>query len=113
VDAGPDLDPQVADAPDDRLRAAHGTCRPVERDHEPVARRVDLSAADALVVRGQELAPEPAAQLGRALGGADDVGEQDGRQNPVDVGRASPARQEVLGLVQDGVLGRAPGASAS
>jgi hypothetical protein len=76
------------------------------------AEAFELAAAP-LVVRGQEPAPAPVAQLGRALGGADDVRERHGRRDPVDVGRVPPARRDVLDLVQDVVLGPGPGQPAA
>ena len=48
VEAGPDLQPQVSDSGDDRLRAANRTSRTVERREESVASRNDLPSTEPL-----------------------------------------------------------------
>ena len=110
VDAGADRDAGAARALGDAERAADRPRRPVEGGEEAVAHRLDLVAAvggelgaDERVVGVEQLAPRAVADLGRALGRADDVGEQDGRQHPL--GRAGGARagDELLELVHERV----------
>ena len=66
----------------------------VEGGQDAVAGGLDQRPPDArpaggheLVVRVEQLAPAPVAQLGGPLGRADDVGEQHRRQHPVGLGR--------------------------
>jgi hypothetical protein len=74
MDAGPGVDPDAGETFQDRRRAVHGAGRLVERGEEPVAGRVDLAAAEAFqlladesVMRGQDLAPSPIADLNGLL----------------------------------------------
>ena len=66
---------------------ARGT---IEGGEKAVAHRLDLAApvalelgAHELVVASHELAPARVAERGRALGGADDVGEHHGREDAI------------------------------
>ena len=102
---GPDLEPQLADAVADRDRTADRAGRAVERREEPVADDLDLVAAEPLeltahdpVVVGQQGLPADVAELGRPLGRADDVGEQDGRQHASRLRRRPDAGDERLDL---------------
>ena len=52
----------------------------------------------------QHFVPAAVAELARALGGADDVGEQDRREHAVVVRRRASARQELLDLLEQAVL---------
>jgi hypothetical protein len=87
VHAGANLDPQAAEGLDDDRRAPDGAARLVEEREEPVAGGVDLAAAEALqrapdgrMTLCEQAPPLFVAQLCRALGGSDDVGEQHGRE---------------------------------
>src|SRR4029077_12615742 len=68
----------------DRPSATNRARWAVERGEEPVAGRVELTAAKARelssytrMVLGDQLAPAAVAEVGQSGGGADDVGEQD------------------------------------
>jgi hypothetical protein len=52
----------------------------------------------------ENIPPAAVAQRGRALGRAHDVGEQDGREHPIDGPMGQVACQEALDLVEQGVL---------
>jgi hypothetical protein len=87
VHAGTDLEAEGATAAADRLGTADGAGRPVEGREKAVARGVDLAAAEALelapgdaVEAVEQLVPARIAELCRALGRADDIGEQDRRR---------------------------------
>ena len=115
VDAGPDLEPELPDAVADRDRAADRAGRAVERREEPVADDLDLVAAEPLelatddaVVVGEQGLPADVAELGRPLGRADDVGEQDGRQHASRLGRRPDAGDERLDLGDHRVLVAGP-----
>src|SRR5205085_2176231 len=76
----------------DRLRTSNGTRWAVERGEEPIASGVDLvppvageQRPDGAVVLLEELLPTAVAEPRRLLGRADEVREQDGRQNAVEV----------------------------
>ena len=66
-------------------------------------RKRSSSRRTSAVVRLEQLAPATVAELGRAFGGAHDVGEQHGRQHPVRLGAAAHAGEELLDLVEDRV----------
>ena len=93
VEAGAHLDAELAHPLDDCLGATHRPRRAVERGEEPVARRVELAAAvageaathDAMVLL-DELLPAPVAQRCLPGGRADDVGEEDGREDALELG---------------------------
>ena len=91
----------------------------VSSSHAAEAREL---AADGRVVRSRSSRQRAVAQLGRPLGRADDVGEQDGGEHAVGLRlprAALAAPRETLDLVEDGSLspsqGRwsAPGSSTS
>jgi hypothetical protein len=72
---------------------------PVEGRQQAVPGRVDIAApvpfdlpAREMVVPGEESRPAGIADFGQPLGRADDVGEQDGRKDPV---QAAPCRSPV------------------
>ena len=90
VETGPDLEPERPHGAPDRGRAADRTRRPVEGREEAVAGHVHLVPAearelmpDAGVMRVEELAPAPVAELGGVRGRADDVGEEHRREDAV------------------------------
>ena len=103
MDAGPDLDSQLADAVADREGATHGARGTVERREESVTRGVDLHTAvtrelgthDA-VVSLDEPPPGRVAQLRRLRGPVHDVGEEDGREEAIGVGDGTRPREELL-----------------
>jgi hypothetical protein len=87
VQAAADLDPDPLHGGADGAGAAQRPLGGVEGGQEPVAGHVQLAAlvagdlaAGEGVVGLQQLAPAAVAELGRALGRAHDVGEQDGRK---------------------------------
>src|SRR5438132_3731427 len=89
-----------------RVRA-HSIARrgPSKAAKKPIACSVDLlpvelpePAADASVMLLEQREPRRVPDLGRTLGGADDVGKQHRRQNPIRLPRPSDARQEPLRL---------------
>ena len=99
----------------DPARAVDRPGRPVEGREDSVARELDELAAEALDVRADELVvrladalPGRVTQRRHALGGADDVGEQDGREHAVGRAGSANARDELLDLVEE----RAPAASS-
>ena len=108
VDARADVEPELADALDDRLGAADRPRRAVEGREEAVAGRVLLLAAvarqlaaDEGVVTLEQLAPGTVAELGRPRVEPDDVGEEHGREDRVrNLGRRL-AGDEPLDLVRD------------
>src|SRR5947209_6310114 len=74
----------------DRTGAPDGASRPVEAGEEAVAGRIDLAAGEPhklppnhCVMLLNKVTPTTVAQLGQLRRRADDVREQDGRQNPV------------------------------
>ncbi len=93
-----------------RTGAADRPCRPVEGSEKAVACRVDLAAAEMrdlasrqTVIPFQQVPPGPVAHLGCALGRADDVGEQHGREDTILLRRLVPAGEELLDRVQNKV----------
>src|SRR5919197_928590 len=94
VEARTQLDAEPPDRLLDRVGGADRPRRPVECGEEAVPRGVDLLPAEpdeldpnGLVVRLEQLAPAPVAELHRALRRADDVGEEDGCEDAVGLGR--------------------------
>ena len=90
VDAGPDLEPDAPTASTIALARADRPRRSVEHGEEAVAGRVDLAAAEARqlgsdrrVMALEQLPPAAVAELRRELRRADDVREQDGRQDAI------------------------------
>src|SRR5262245_37138308 len=89
----------------DRTRAAHRCSRSFEAGEEPVAGRVELTAAEAVeklaharVVLVEHLVPAAVAELTCALGRADDVRKEERRQKPVRRRSSPHAGQELLEL---------------
>jgi hypothetical protein len=116
VQAGPDREPERGHAAGDRARAPDRPGRAVEGGEEAIARGVDLAppeapelAADEVVVSVEEVSPAAIPEGGGLLRGADDVGEEDGRQYPVGLGTVTNARQEFLDLVDNRVRVVPPG----
>ena len=100
----------------DGLRAAHGARRPIECGEEPITRRVELAAAESgqlttrdSVVGTEHVTPLAVTERGGSLGRTDDVREQHGGQDAVDVDGAPRARQKLLESVQHGVGVAHPG----
>ena len=105
VDACADFEIELAHGASDRAGAAHRGPRPLEAGKEPVARRVEFATvepgeqlAHAGVVFVEQLVPAAVAERARAVGGTDDVGEQDGREDPVGCGRSTRTGQKLLNL---------------
>ena len=93
VQAGAELEPEVAGAVPDGERAPNRARRPVERGEEAVAGGVDLAAAEPLelatdggVVTAQQLRPVAVAESLQPLGRADEVGEEDGGEDTIGLG---------------------------
>ena len=110
VEARPDLDPDALDTIDDRSSAPHGSRRSVEGRLHPVARQlVELAAvpldlfARQLIVLGQQASPLAIPELCRALGGSDDIREQDRGENAIRIRRWPDTGDEVLDLDEEGV----------
>src|SRR5262249_47071183 len=105
VEAGADLDAQRLHAGGNGLRAPDGASRAVEgcQDavagvlHEPSTVPLQFSTDDGVVLV-EEVLPPPVPDLGRAYGGGDDVGEQDGGEDAVDLRNWPYAGQELLDL---------------
>src|SRR5215218_3908164 len=83
VHTGAHLEPDSAHALDDCLCAANRARRPVERGKEAITRGVLLLASESRqlapyqrVMAFEELPPRTVAELGGALGRADNVGEE-------------------------------------
>jgi hypothetical protein len=100
VDAGANLNAQLANRLDDLERSGDRLGRRVEDDEEAVARGVQLTATVALeraphgrVMQVDQLAPRLVAQLRRVLGRTDDVRHQDGRQESL---RAPSSRRHAV-----------------
>jgi hypothetical protein len=88
VHAGSDREPDRCDTLLDRLRTSDRARGAIERGEEAVTGGVSLVtseaidlAADDVVVSALHLAPRPIPDPGRPVGGADDIGEQDGRED--------------------------------
>ena len=103
VHAGPDLEAERPDRVADRRGAADRPRRAVEEREEAVAGGVDLpprKRASSRRTSGravEQVAPALVAELGGALGRADDVGEQDGREHAVGLARRrAPVRNSSI-----------------
>ena len=108
--AAPHIEVERARRVDDARAAADRARRSVEGREEPIAEGLDLPPAKArdllaqqAVVLIEQLAPAAVAELSGPLGRADDVGEQDGREDAVGLGTGARAGEEVLDLVGEGV----------
>jgi hypothetical protein len=92
VQADAHVEPELAHGLGDRTSALDRPGRTVEGCEETVAGRIHFLAAEPdqlpahqLVVAQQKLSPGPVAERRRPLGRADDVGEKDGGQHPVEL----------------------------
>ena len=110
VDPDADVQRQRLDCLSDLHGAAHGPCTAIEAGQEAIANGLDLSAlvllegcADNAVVLIEEVAPSPGTESGRSLGGAHDVGEQDGRQDYLSLRSLVATGEEVFNLVNQAV----------
>ena len=120
VQARSHVDADSSEALVDRFGASDGASGSVEGREESVTRRLHLSSfepverpTDELVMLGEELAPSGVSDLGRAVGRADDIGEEHGREHAV-VPRSRPgSRDEVLDLAQQRILVARPQQAAS
>src|SRR5581483_8043003 len=107
VDAGTDLDverPEGVAYGEGALDGATGT---VEGRQEAIAGGIDLPTAETLellshrlVMALEQVAPVSVAEPGGPVGGTDDVGEQDGGQDPFGAGATPDAGDELLDLVE-------------
>jgi hypothetical protein len=102
------LDAELLGGVRDRLRASYGAGRAVERCHEAVSGGVDLSTSETpqfvahrAVVRVEERMPPLIAQRGGTGRGCDDVGEDHGGENAIDLDDGSLTGQELGDLVCD------------
>src|SRR5205823_2394412 len=103
VQAGADLDAELADALSDGTRRAHSARRSVEACEESVSGGIDLLppeahqlAADPVVVGIDEVVPPAIAKCQGPLRRADDIGEQHRRKHSIVAGSPPRARQELL-----------------
>jgi hypothetical protein len=90
VDSSADAEVELLRTAQDRPRTRHRTRGAVETAEEAVARGVDLLPAEArevsphiLVVAGEQVSPCPVAERGCSLRGADEVGQQNRREDGV------------------------------
>src|SRR5918996_174439 len=112
VDSGADVQAEGARSLHHCTSARDRPRRPVETDEEPVPRGVDLDAAVALELAPdlrplgrEQLTPAAVAELRRPLGGADEVGEEECREDGVrDPSRRHAAEERVDGLEREVVL---------
>ena len=116
VQTCPDVDAERSNGLNDRTRAPDAPSRAVEAREEPVAGRVDLGAAvarekatDDRVMPFEYVAPRSVSELGRSLGRTDDVGEQHGHEDAVELGLLVPSgRQKPVDLPDDTLLVSGP-----
>src|SRR5207253_1434677 len=108
VETGTDAEAERCNSVPDPTGAVDRAGRPVERGERSVTRRFDEPAAEALDVRTEELVMRLADELPRgvtqgrgALGGADDVGEENGREHTVCSAGAANAGHELFDLVEE------------
>jgi hypothetical protein len=111
VDARPDLDSKRPHRRSDGLSTTNRPRGAIESGHETVACSVDLDTpmdgqltSYECVVRLEKVSPGPIAEIGRKLRGSHDVGEHNGRENAVGVGRLMRTGEELLDLVCDRVV---------
>src|SRR5439155_22834742 len=100
----------------DRERAMDRTRGAVESREETIAGGVHFVAAKTRqllahegMVAGEPYAPGAVAEPRRGLGRTDDVGEQHGSEHAIDVGNGPHAGQELLDLIENGILVADPG----
>src|SRR5215211_9201462 len=112
MDAGAHLEPDCARAGGGGPRAHTPPLGPAREGcqhtvagplHEPTAVARQLSLDEPLVL-AEQLAPTAVSELGRAVRRLDDVGEEDGREHPVASRDGGPSGDELLDLVDHGVL---------
>ena len=103
VEPAPDVDPDTTSLFGDGSRGAHGTARPVEGCQKPVAEGFDLAAAKTLnflsgqpIVTIQKVSPSVVPKGRGALRRADDVSEEHGSQNAIDLMFAPRAGEKLL-----------------
>src|SRR5829696_2365996 len=111
VDPDPDRKLEAGDGPPQRVRAAHGAGRPVERREQPVAGGDDLVAPEPCEIVAGEfgeaakgLSPTCVAQALGEVRGADHVREQHRRQEAVGRRLGRGAGDELLDRVEDRLL---------
>ena len=102
VQPHPEIDTQLARGLTDGLSAPDGASGAVERGHEPVTGGIDLPPTESAelfshgsIVSVQERAPALVAQRCGVCGGTDDVGDQDGGEDPIDLDVRSIAGQSM------------------
>ena len=111
MDPGPDLHPHVVDRLAGGDGAPNSSGRTVERCEEPVARSIDLVTveagqlvADDRAMGLEEVSPPAVSRFHDTLGRADDVREQDRREDPIGSRGRPDAGEELFELVQDRIL---------
>src|SRR5262249_37432896 len=109
VHARPYIHAESSDAVGDGASATDTARGTVKGSEEAIAGGVDLAPAltapllaDHPVIGLQEVRPSPIADVGRALGGPDDVGEHHGSQHTIVLGGMADARQKLLDLADEG-----------
>ncbi len=121
VNTHPHLDAKLTDRVDDRVRTVDGDAGTGERRDESVTGGVHFATAESLefvaddpVVVVEQVPPVVVAECGGALGGADDVGENDCGEHTLGVEAAARAGDELLDLVEHrrGVTGPVQGIGA-
>src|SRR6185312_9901805 len=107
VEANSHVDADRVERLVDRFGTSDRAGRTVEGREESVTRRLHLSPlepierlADDPVVLGEELAPSRISDLGRAVGRADDVREENRREHTVVLRSGARTGDEVLDLPQ-------------
>src|SRR5680860_392325 len=110
VQADPDLQAQARSRVADGTAAADRARRPVEGGQKAIPHRLHFAAlerlqlvADGRVVSIEEVLPPTIAEGRRSFGGADDVGEHDGGEDPVGIGPDPHPGQELSNLLDDDV----------
>jgi hypothetical protein len=111
VEPTADLDPDPARLFGDGSGTSDCSTWPIEGGQKPVTKRLDLAAAEALdlapcqpIVTIQKVAPGVVPEGRGALGRADDVGEQHGGEDPIDILVAPRAGEELLDEIHGLVL---------
>src|ERR1700721_1447646 len=110
MQSDPQLQARYGRCFDDRLCASDCPRLAVERDNESVACRVHLAPAEStqlvaygLIVLVQSRTPSLVPEGSGSFRGPDDVGEQDGRQNAVNLEDGTLASDELRNLVDERV----------
>src|SRR2546423_484745 len=106
VDAGSDVEVGLEEPIADGDGAADSARGPIEGGQEPIAGGADLLSAKSRelatyqrVMLLEEVAPGMVTERCRALGGADDVGKEDGGEHPIGLGGRPDAGEELFDLV--------------